>query len=272
MKANDFSFPYEWPLALMVIIRWGVIVLFISSLFKWNTLSDLIKWLLITQFIIIIVFYNPLVCGFISTALTGIVYTRIHEVVMSLVLITALISLGYKSQVMRILLVILTGLSIGYLGVKTISYLKTEFNHIGESTTYNHLYRLEQEMIDVSNQLEKTIEERGQSRPLVLTAHLQLNYLSHNYEMLYTVNQDRQLYDEDARQKNETLYLLREVLKKSYEVDSDDLIQFVSLVELYEVDYIVTQQDMSPLVLEVLDKKYELIYTNAAYRLYYVNE
>ena len=132
--------------------------------------------------------------------------------------------------------------------------------------------RLEQEMIDVSNQLEKTIEERGQSRPLVLTAHLQLNYLSHNYEMLYTVNQDRQLYDEDARQKNETLYLLREVLKKSYEVDSDDLIQFVSLVELYEVDYIVTQQDMSPLVLEVLDKKYELIYTNAAYRLYYVNE
>ena len=133
LKANDFSFPYEWPLALMVIIRWGVIVLFISSLFKWNTLSDLIKWLLITQFIIIIVFYNPLVCGFISTALTGIVYTRIHEVVMSLVLITALISLGYKSQVMRILLVILTGLSIGYLGVKTISYLKTEFNHIGES-------------------------------------------------------------------------------------------------------------------------------------------
>lgn len=272
LKANDFSSPYEWPLALMVIIRWGVIVLFISSLFKWNTLSDLMKWLLITQFIIIIVFYNPLVCGFISTALTGIVYTRIHEVVMSLVLITALISLGYKSQVMRILLVILTGLSIGYLGVKTISYLKTEFNHIGESTTYNHLYRLEQEMIDVSNQLEKTIEERGQSRPLVLTAHLQLNYLSHNYEMLYTVNQDRQLYDEDARQKNETLYLLREVLKKSYEVDSDDLIQFVSLVELYEVDYIVTQQDMSPLVLEVLDKKYELIYTNAAYRLYYVNE
>ena len=163
---------------------------------------------------------------------------------MSLVLITALISLGYKSQVMRILLVILTGLSIGYLGVKTISYLKTEFNHIGESTTYNHLYRLEQEMIDVSNQLEKTIEERGQSRPLVLTAHLQLNYLSHNYEMLYTVNQDRQLYDEDARQKNETLYLLREVLKKSYEVDSDDLIQFVSLVELYEVDYIVTQQEL----------------------------
>ena len=79
-------------------------------------------------------------------------------------------------------------------------------------TTYNHLYRLEQEMIDVSNQLEKTIEERGQSRPLVLTAHLQLNYLSHNYEMLYTVNQDRQLYDEDARQKNETLYLLREVV------------------------------------------------------------
>ena len=62
------------------------------------------------------------------------------------------------------------------------------------------------------------------------------------------------------------------MLKKSYEVDSDDLIQFVSLVELYEVDYIVTQQDMSPLVLEVLDKKYELIYTNAAYRLYYVNE
>lgn len=270
LKASYFSSPYEWPLALIVVLRWGMIGLIIYALFKWKSLSDLIKWLLVTQFIMIIVFYNPLVCGLISTALTGIVYTRIHEIVMSLVIITALISLGYKSKTVKVLLVILSCLSMAYLGIKTIGYLKTEFNQIGELTTYNHLYRLEQEMIDVSNRLEETIEGEDQNRPLVLTAHLQLNYLSHNYEMLYTVNQDRHLYDEAARQKDANLYLLREVLKKSYEVDQNDLQQFVSLVKSYEVDYIITQQDMSPLVLEVLDGEYELIYTNSAYRLYQV--
>ena len=272
LKASYFSSPYEWPLALIVMIRWGMIGLMIYVLLKWKSLSDLMKWLLVTQFIMIIVFYNPLVCGLISTALTGIVYTRIHEIVMSLVIITALISLGYKSKTVRVLLVILSCLSIAYLGIKTIGYLKTEFNQIGELTTYNHLYRLEQEMIDVSNRLEETIEEEDQNRPLVLTAHLQLNYLAHNYEMLYTVNQDRHLYDEAARQKDVNLYLLRDVLKKSYEVDQNDLQQFVSLVKSYEVDYIITQQDMSPLVLEVLDGEYELIYTNSAYRLYQVKK
>lgn len=272
LKASYFSSPYEWPLALIVMIRWGMIGLIIYALLKWKSLSDLIKWLLVTQFIMIIIFYNPLVCGLISTALTGIVYTRIHEIVMSLVIITAFISLGYKSKTVRVLLVILSCLSIAYLGIKTIGYLKTEFNQIGELTTYNHLYRLEQEMIDVSNRLEETIEEEDQNRPLVLTAHLQLNYLAHNYEMLYTVNQDRHLYDEAARQKDANLYLLRDVLKKSYEVDQNDLQQFVSLVKSYEVDYIVTQQDMSPLVLEVLDGEYEVIYTNSAYRLYQVNK
>lgn len=270
LKVSYFYSPYEWPLALIVVLRWGMIGLIIYALFKWKSLSDLIKWLLVTQFIMIIVFYNPLVCGLISTALTGIVYTRIHEIVMSLVIITAFISLGYKSKTVRVLLVILSCLSIAYLGIKTIGYLKTEFNQIGELTTYNHLYRLEQEMIDVSNRLEETIEEEDQNRPLVLTAHLQLNYLAHNYEMLYTVNQDRHLYDESARQKDANLYLLRDVLKKSYEVDQNDLQQFVSLVKSYEVDYIITQQDMSPLVLEVLDGEYELIYTNSAYRLYQV--
>ena len=108
----------------MVMIRWGVIVLMIYTLFKWKSLNDLMKWLLVTQFIMIIVFYNPLVCGLISTALTGIVYTRIHEIVMSLVLIAAFISLGYNSKTMRFLVVLLSCLSMAYLGIKTIGYLK----------------------------------------------------------------------------------------------------------------------------------------------------
>lgn len=272
LKADYFSSLYEWPLALMVMIRWGVIVLMIYTLFKWKSLNDLMKWLLVTQFIMIIVFYNPLVCGLISTALTGIVYTRIHEIVMSLVLIAAFISLGYNSKTMRFLVVLLSCLSMAYLGIKTIGYLKTEFNQIGELTTYNHLYRLEQEMIDVSNKLEATIEVEKQNRPLVLTAHLQLNYLAHNYEMLYTVNQDRHLYDETAREKQSDLYLLRDVLKKSYEVGQDELQQFVHLVEEYGVGYIVTQQDISPFVVEVLSREYKVIYTNSAYRLYQVSK
>ena len=79
-------------------------------------------------------------------------------------------------------------------------------------------------MIEVSNFLEDHIEGGEIKRPLVLTAHMQLNYMAHNYEMLYTVNQDRHLYDESCKEAD--LYLLRDVLKKSYEIDEyQDFVQ-----------------------------------------------
>ena len=134
------------------------------------------------------------------------------------------------------------------------------------------LQRMDQDMIDVSNFLENRVEDGEIKRPLVLTAHMQLNYMAHNYEMLYTVNQDRRLYDQSSREKEADLYLLRDVLKKSYEIDEEQLQAFVQIINDYGVNYIMTQQDMSPFVLDVLGSKYDLIYENPSYRLYHVRK
>ena len=272
LKRSYLYPPYDWPTFVLVMMRWIILGINIYAFFRWKHLSKQLKWLLTTQLIMIIIFYNPLVCGFISTALTGIVYTRIHDIVMSLVLISALVVFGLENKIIRSLLILLPFLAIVFLGLKTIGYLKTEFNQIGNVTAYNHLYRMEQDMIDISNFLETHVADGEIKRPLVLTAHMQLNYMAHNYEMLYTVNQDRRLYDESSRQKEADLYLLRDVLKKSYEIDEQQLQAFVQIVNHYGVNYIMTQQDMASLVLEVLGSQYDLIYENSSYRLYYVRK
>ena len=271
-KLRDLNSPHNWPIFVLFMMRWIILGINIYAFIRWKHLSKQLKWLLTTQLIIILIFYNPLVCGLISTALTGIVYTRIHDIVMSLVLMSALVVLGFENKTVKFLFVLLPCLAMAFLGLRTIEYLNTEFNQIGNVTTYNHLYRMDQDMIDVSNFLENHVEDGEIKRPLVLTVHMQLNYMAHNYEMLYTVNQDRHLYDESSREKEADLYLLRDVLKKSYEIDEEQLPAFVQIINEYGVNYIMTQQDMSPFVLDVLGSKYDLIYENPSYRLYHVRK
>ena len=68
----------------------------------------------------------------------GIVYTRIHDIVMSLVLISALAAFGFE-KMRRFLIILLPCLAIAFLGLRTIGYLNTEFNQIGNVTTYNFI-------------------------------------------------------------------------------------------------------------------------------------
>ena len=139
-KLRDLNPPHNWPIFVLFMMRWIILGINMYAFIRWKHLSKQLKWLLTTQLIIILIFYNPLVCGLISTALTGIVYTRIHDIVMSIVLMSALVALGFENKTVKFLFVLLPCLAMAFLGSRTIEYLNTEFNQIGNVTAYGSRY------------------------------------------------------------------------------------------------------------------------------------
>ncbi len=69
-----------------------------------------------------------------------------------------------------------------------------------------------------------------------MTTQLELNYFAHNYEMLYTVNEERRVFNDSYRQTKPELYLLRDGLRKSYEQSEEQQRQFKQILEQLKPD------------------------------------
>lgn len=100
---------------------------------------------------------------------------------------------------------------------------------------------------------------RSGERPKVLTTQLELNYFAHNYEMLYTVNEERRVFNESYRQTKPELYLLRDGLRKSYEQSQEQQQQFKQTLKYIKPDIVVLSTSAAPWVHEIFD--------NVAYKI-----
>ena len=236
---------------------------------QFKKLNETLKFAFITQWIIILIFYNPLVSAFVSTYFTGSVYMRTGDIIMSLFLIAGILVYFVNHSKFREVVIVLVCLSAIQLATKTHQYLTHDFNQIGNTQTFNHLYRMDQDIIDTANYIEAFVEEHySGERPKVLTTQLELNYFAHNYEMLYTVNEERRVFNDSYRQAKPELYLLRDGLRKSYEQSEEQQRQFKQILEQLKPDIVVVPTIAAPWVHELFNEVALSINENTSYGVY----
>lgn len=244
----------NWSMLLLALIRDGLFLLYLVAIVQFKKLNETLKFAFITQWIIILIFYNPLVSAFVSTYFTGSVYMRTGDIIMSLFLIAGILVYFVNHSKFREVVIVLVCLSAIQLATKTHQYLTHDFNQIGNTQTFNHLYRMDQDIIDTANYIEAFVEEHySGERPKVLTTQLELNYFAHNYEMLYTVNEERRVFNDSYRQAKPELYLLRDGLRKSYELSEEQQQQFKETLEQLKPDIVVIPTIAAPWVHEIFD-------------------
>ncbi len=266
---EDYLYPYKnWPAILLISFR--RIILFISAYFilHFKDLNSKLKLVVGIQVIMMVVFFNPLVSGFISTAFTGIVYMRIEDVVLSIFTIGGLLRYTLTSKHLKYFILGLSVISGLYLVVKTDNYLKNEFNQITSKETFNHLYRMDQSLVDVAETLDKEASQIKDKRPKVLTTLHHVNYFSSSYEMIYIVEHNRRRGDESYYKKYVDIYDLKDAISESYQVNEEVRAQFIPLVDDYQIDFIVTSVEIAPWLKETLEENGNCVFENEDYYIY----
>ena len=259
----------NWSMLSLALIRDSLFLLYLVALVQFKKLNETLKFTFITQWIIIFIFYNPLVSAFVSTYFTGSVYMRTGDIIMSLFLIAGLLVYFANHLRLRGIVIFLACLSTIQLTTKTHQYLTHDFNQIGNTQTFNHLYRMDQDIIDTANYIEAFVEEHySGERPKVLTTQLELNYFAHNYEMLYTVNEERRVFNDSYRQTKPELYLLRDGLRKSYEQSEEQQRQFKQILEQLKPDIIVVPAIAAPWIHDLFNEVALKIDENSSYSVY----
>ena len=253
----------------LTILRDGIFLLYLGALLSFKKLNQTLKYTISIQLLTILIFYNPIVCAFVSTYFTGGVYMRTGDIVMSIFLVTSLLAYFANHPKFYKGIVILACLAIVQLTAQTYQYLTHDFNQIDQRQNFNHLYRMNQDVIDTANFIESYVERYYENeRPKVLSTQLALNYFSHNYEMIYTVNQERRVLDDSYRQHMPQLYLLRDGLKKSYELSGDQQQQFKKALTEEQPDLIIVPQVAAPWVHELFNEIATKIDENESYLVY----
>ena len=259
----------NWSMLSLALIRDSLFLLYLVALVQFKKLNETLKFTFITQWIIIFIFYNPLVSAFVSTYFTGSVYMRTGDIIMSLFLMARLLVYFANHLRLRGIVIFLACLSTIQLTTKTHQYLTHDFNQITNIQTFNHLYRMDQDIIDTANFIETFVEEHYKGeRPKVLTTQLEFNYFAHNYEMLYTVNEERRVFNESYRQIKPELYLLRDGLRKSYELSEEQQQQFKQTLKYIKPDIVVVPTIAAPWVHELFNEVALSINENTSYGVY----
>ena len=262
----------EWHNIILTLMRQIFLMLNVAALIKWKKLNSSLRWLLIIQLILIFIFYNPVMTGVVSTYITGIVYPRISDIIMSIVLVISIFAYSFSSRSMKLMIILATSLSFVYLGLKTVNYTTNSFNIIEDKSGYNYLYRMRQDLIDAGEALENYIDEHELERPTVLMTNYEISYFAHNYQLPYTVYHERLVNDETYKAKKQELYKMRKILKQSYEVYEEEQLQVPSLLEQNQIDLIVTTTVVAPWLTQTLEEIGILIYENSSYQIYQLNQ
>lgn len=269
LKIDYFYQGGNYPMIFLIAVRRIILWLNLYLLLKFKQLNAKLKFIVGTQVIMLLVFYNPLIVGLISTAFTGIVYTRLGDIVLSIFAVTGFILYGIKDKYIKYLVYLLMGISVLFLGTKTRAYLKEPYNQIENRTTYNYLYRMDQSLIDIALALENYIDENiTDERPKVFTTLHHLNYFNSLYEMIYTVEHNRRLDNQSYRERYADIYNIRDGIKLSYEVGEDLKEQFIPLINKYEIDFVITSTDIDGWLKQTLQSIGYCIFENADYYIY----
>lgn len=271
-KLDQLRWYWEWHNVVFTLIRQILLILNTIVLIRWKKLDFNLRWLLAIQLILIGIFYNPVMTGFISTYITGIVYPRISDIIMLIMLVSSIFAYSFNSRSMKVMIILVTSLSFVYLGLKTVNYTTNSFNIIEDKSGYNYLYRMRQDLIDAGEALENYIAEHELERSTVLMTNYEISYFSHNYQIPYTVYHERLVNDEVYKAKKQELYKMRKILKQSYEVYEEEQIQVPSLLEQNQIDLIVTTTVVAPWLTQTLEEIGILIYENSSYQIYQLNQ
>lgn len=270
-KLDQLKWYWEWHNVILTLIRQILLILNLIVFIRWKKLDFSLRWLLTIQLILIGIFYNPFMTGFISTYITGIVYPRISDIIMSLILVFSIFAYSLNSRLMKIMVILAAILAFSYLGLKTVNYTTNSFNMIEDKSGYNYLYRMSQDLIDAGEALENYIDEHELERPTVLMTNYEISYFAHNYQLPYTVYHERLVNDEAYKEKKQELYKMRKVLKQSYELDKEEQLQVPSLLKQNRIDLIVTTTVVAPWLTQMLEDIGVLIYENSSYQIYQLN-
>ena len=270
-KLEQLKWYWEWHNVILTLIRQILLILNLIVFIRWKKLDFSLRWLLTIQLILIGIFYNPFMTGFISTYITGIVYPRISDIIMSLILVFSIFAYSLNSRLMKIMVILAAILAFSYLGLKTVNYTTNSFNMIEDKSGYNYLYRMSQDLIDAGEALENYIDEHELERPTVLMTNYEISYFAHNYQLPYTVYHERLVNDEAYKEKKQELYKMRKVLKQSYELDKEEQLQVPSLLKQNRIDLIVTTTVVAPWLTQMLEDIGVLIYENSSYQIYQLN-
>ena len=259
----------NWSLFILALLRDMLLLLNLLMLINIRKLKDSLKYALVIQIILMLVFYNPIVSGFVSTTFTGSVYMRVSDIVLSLFLVCALLAYMVRQPKLHYVFLSLAVVSTLQLAVKTYEYTTYHFHQISNPSNFNHLYRIDQDIIDTATFIEGYVNQKyGDTRPYIFTTQLELNYFSHNYKMIYTVNEERRVYDESYRQTKPDLYVLRDAIRKSYEIEEEQQKEFKQILETEDIKIMVIPTVAAPWIHQVLDTLGSIIYENDGYIVY----
>lgn len=241
---------------------------------KVKYLKEQLRFFIIIQIILAIIFYNPLVSPFISTFITGSVYFRMRDIIFSIPLIvTILIYISSQLKFGKIILRVLTVLTLGLGLINIYEYVSYQPNHINDISQYSFYHRLPQDTVNVGKFLDEYIDDYHTSnneRPKVYSTNRQINYFSSKYEMIYTINQERAFNRVDLRQKviyGADEYVL-EGLVTQFEEYKEYLIKYRLLLKVYKVDFVVLDNEVNEVIKEETLKDYNLIYSNPTFSVY----
>ena len=270
-KLDHLRWYWEWHNIILTLMRQIFLMLNVAALIKWKKLNSSLRWLLIIQLILIFIFYNPVMTGVVSTYITGIVYPRISDIIIPIVLVVSIFAYSFNSRLMKSIIILTTSLAFVYLGLKTTNYMTNSFNIIEEKSEYNYLYRMKQDLIDAGEALKNYIDKNELKRPNVLMTDYEISYFAHNYQLPYTVYHERLVNNEVYKAKKQDLYKMRKVLKQSYEVDEEEQLQSHLLLKSNQIDFVVTTTVVAPWLTQMLEEIGIIIYENSSYQIYQLN-
>lgn len=296
---------------LSTVLKLTFFVLNLYLISKVKKLNNPTKFFIQVQLIFIIFFYNPLVAPFISTFITGSVYFRLRDI-LYFVPFTIVCFLYAKEHFKRSKSLIISTVILGSLlsVINIYEYLGYEPNKISNPETYEYMYRLPKDVVQVGcfldeyikNQLEDrtqtlltskrsqiyslsrdneptklieyiSLEMRGlvmESRPVVVySMNRQINYLSHQYEMFYTINEERGLKNINLIDSLEQLdkYALEEVVLNAHQYE-DAALKYDQLLLKFKIDFIVLENNVLSEIKEITTNYYHQIYSNETFSIY----
>lgn len=276
-----YSFKFDVSLSIFIInvftfiLRMGLIGTNIYCILNFNKLNSKMKFIIILQIYILVLFYNPFVCSIISKFGTGSVYFRTRALFMSMFLIAAIIVYLFnelenvKKYKNSIFILIFLGL-ITHLSLNVYQYYNNSYNTISNENPYNYSYRLYDDVVSAAFTLDSYISQTKEVKPKVLTPYFEISYLSNQFISPYHVELVRKKDNEEIQKENADVYEMIDMLDNSYYYTEEELARLKELVYRNDINFLITAQDISPILIDELKSFSKIIYQNTTYLVFEV--
>ena len=164
----------------------------------------------------------------------------------------------------------------GLLGtINVYEYLTFSYNKIADPINYEYTYRLPGDTVKVAQFLDEYItnelsaDDEEIDRPLVYSMNRQINYFSHNYEMFYTIHEERNLKNINMEESIKALdkYALEEFVVNSQN-HKDQIYRYSWMLLKHNIDFMVLDNSVSNEIKTTTAQYYNRIYSNETFSVY----